>query len=75
MSTPSSTAWTEVRLIGAPDHLDDVVRLLSEAGAEIRQDTGNQTPRKGKDGKSRRYLHARLPQARQERSETEISNA
>jgi len=74
MPKPSSTAWTEVRIIGAPDHLDEVVRLLSEAGAEIRQDTGNQAPRKGKDGKSRRYLHARL-QSSSERSEAEISNA
>ena len=56
----SSTEWTEIRLIGSQKAVDGAVRILRECGAEIATDTGTRPAQKGKDGKVRRYLVARL---------------
>ncbi|TMS00129.1 hypothetical protein [Nonomuraea basaltis] len=66
----SSTEWTEIRLIGSQRAVEGAVRILAECGAEIRSDTGTKPAQKGKDGKVRRYLVARLAAALPVQEET-----
>lgn len=63
---PSNSEWAEIRLIGSLSAVEGAVRILVDSGAEIATDTGTQAVQKGKDGKVRRYLEARLAPAVQD---------
>jgi hypothetical protein len=62
----SSSGWAEIRLIGSLSAVEGAVRILGDSGAEIATNTGTQAVQKGKDGKVRRYLVARLAPAVQD---------
>lgn len=51
-----ASAWLEVRLIGSPERIQDVLSDFQGHGWEVKADSGTQAVRADKDGKARRHL-------------------